>query len=551
MLITDYNYEIEESKDGFKIIKINREGKIIYAGSRYNVKRDIEKLISQIKGNKFENDILIIYGLGAGEHIRELRKIYNNKIIVFEPNKKVYNSIGKSQWISEDKNIQIICCEREELIKTVKENINDFNYKNSEYLFYANYDKVYHKEMMEFFNTINNYIVTLAMDVNTKRAFFYTWFENLIKSIKYIIKGIPADLYNEKFRNIPAVIVSAGPSLSDNIDMLKKAGNMLIISGGRTLGPLLEREIMPDILVVADSTQRNYTLVKDYLDKINVPLLFSESANLNILNEHKGIKLFYSYNDIIDKIAERKMTHISTGGSVAHAMASYAANIGCNPVIFIGQDFAYSYDKTHSEIAENKDGSYNYEIAKRDDDIYVEAIHGEKIRTSLVLDSQRRAMEQIISLYPNTTFINSSESGARIRGTKEIKFEEVLKQNSNVKKQKIEMIDYKVSMKKNAEEQLEKLKNKINSLIIDVKCCIDEIEKGHNYDLAKIIRKLIEYFKNDSVFEMILYNNVYLYKCSSEDAFYKEGYNFCRNSLKMLENSYKIVAEELEIIKKE
>lgn len=550
MLTVDYDYVIENAKDGFEVLKIIKDNKSLYIGSKYDNTRDINKFLEQIQGEKLQNDVFIIYGFGLGEHIKALRKLYDNKIIVFEPNKKIYNYIKKMQWLKQDKNIEVICCEEEKLNKVIKSNINDFNYKNSEYLFFSNYNKVYHEEFLRFFNILNNYIVTLAIDVNTKKTFNKLWVENLIRSVKYMIDAVPSDLYDNKFKDVPAIIVSAGPSLTKNIDLLKNIHNMLIISGGRTLGPLMDKDILPHLLVVADSTERNYTLVKDYINKIEIPLLFSESANLKIVKEHTGLKLFYSYSELINRIADRKITHISTGGSVAHAMTSYAANLGCNPIIFIGQDFAYTGNKTHSEIAENKDGSYNYDIAIRNDDIYVEDVNGNKVRTSLVLDSQRRAMEQIIKLYPNTTFINASEGGAKIEGTMQAKLYDVIKKYNKNQIKKIELVDYKVDMKKNAEIELKILKEQLNNLIEIIKKQIELYKSEKNYTNRNEIDKIIKYCKENSIFEMLIYESIYLYLSTSQKDTYKEEYKFYCNVLNSLENGQKVLIEELEEIKK-
>ena len=56
-----------------------------------------------------------------------------------------------------------------------------------------------------------------------------------------------------KFKGIPGVVVSPGPSLTDNIITLKKVkGRALIICVLRALGTLLENDIIPDIVIQVD-----------------------------------------------------------------------------------------------------------------------------------------------------------------------------------------------------------------------------------------------------------------------------------------------------------
>ena len=42
MISTRLEYKIEDTKDGFKILRINKDNKWIYVGSKYNMKLEIE-----------------------------------------------------------------------------------------------------------------------------------------------------------------------------------------------------------------------------------------------------------------------------------------------------------------------------------------------------------------------------------------------------------------------------------------------------------------------------------------------------------------------------
>lgn len=571
MLTVNYDYIIEKTKDEKDIIKINKDNKWIYIGSKYNSSREVEKFLGEIKnGFKDKRDVFVVYGFGTGSHIYELKKKYDNKIIVFEPNKKLIKYAKEQSWLREDKNIILLCCEDEELIFNIKKYINTFNFKNTEFITFSNYKQIYSKERKEFYSKINEYIVRLNLDLNTKLRFGKVWFENLIESIQFIVNGIPADCYDNKFKNIPAVIVSAGPSLEKNIDKLKYIkDNMLIISGGRTLSALIDKNIKVDLLVIADSTERNYTLVKDYMDKLKSPVLFSEGSNLKIIKEHKGSKIFYSYSDLIHKIVGRKMTHISTGGSVAHAMTSYMANLGCNPIIFIGQDFAYTNEMAHASMVENKDGSYNYSIAMRDDDIYVEDINGNLVRTSIVLNNQRLAMEQIIKLYPKIKFINATEGGARIKGTKEMKLEEALNLYCKKECHGFEKVGYNLDMKENAIKELYNIKNngiKMCSIAKKQLEYVNELEKAIelNDNIAKNkleesialgYSEFIKIYEENNTFECLLYKLIYEYlKTDDElnknnDKLGKEQ-GFYGNLIKLLDYAVNFIDNQITVLKK-
>ena len=82
------SFVIEKSKDGYNIAKIKVDNKWIYIGSKYNVKSDIDKFLQSIKKKSLiESERFIVFGFGAGEHIKKLReKSKKSEILIFEPN---------------------------------------------------------------------------------------------------------------------------------------------------------------------------------------------------------------------------------------------------------------------------------------------------------------------------------------------------------------------------------------------------------------------------------------------------------------------------------
>lgn len=504
MLTVNLQYEIEKTKDGYDILKLSRNEKSTYIGSKYNMEREINKFLEKFNNEVNENSIFFIYGFGIGDHIKALREKYNNKIIVFEPNSNLYEYIDELEWLKDEKNIEVICCEKDNLIRMVSGYINEFNFKSFEIVSLANYKQIFLEESTEFFKEINEFIVGLALEVNTKLHFGKVWFENLIGSIPYIVQGTPADLYENKYKNKPAVIVSAGPSLEKNVDLLKDIDDMLIISGGRTLPTLIDKKINPHLLVIADTGERNYMLVKDYIDEIDTPLLFFEGSNLNIVKHHKGKKIFFSFNELIFNIADRKIKPIMTGGSVAHVMTSYAAMLGCNPIIFIGQDLAYTDDRIHSKLTENRDGSCKYNEMIKNDDIFIKDVNGNTIRTSIVLNNYRIKLEKIISLNPSITFINATEGGASIKGTLEMKLKEALeKYKGSIIKDFYYMQNDE--MKGNAIKQLTISKEVAENIINIISIKLEYLRINGQKETEEIIEEI---YKN-KIFEQLVYPVIY------------------------------------------
>jgi len=469
MITISLDFQIEKTKDDYEIIRVKKNNKWIYIGSKYNMKSELEKFMEKVEEDD-ESKIFLVYGFGTGEHIKALRnKFEKNKIFVFEPNINMQTYIEKNQWIEKDKNIEVFNFEENIPKDKLNDYIDEFNLDYIRFVSFSNYESIYTDEMKIFLKQLKGYFISLRINRNTKMGFSKRWFQTLIKNLPYIVEGTPANLYENKYEGKPAIIVSAGPSLEKNIDELKKINDeMLIISGGRTLRTLIDKQIKPHTLAVSDPGKMSYDLVEGYIENLNIPLLFYEGTNEKVVSNHKGDKIFFSNNSFIDNIAEKKLVSLAIGGSVAHAITRWAILLGCNPIIFIGQDLAYTNDARYSLISTDRDNVVKKFIEDEDEDeIWVEGIDGNKVRTNIEFDQFRLVFEEIVRFLPNTMFINATEGGARIKGTTEMTLSEVI-EKYKVKSEKIKpikKIEYSVDMRKNAVEELEKAKKSAEFII--------------------------------------------------------------------------------------
>ena len=173
----------------------------------------------------------------------------------------------------------------------------------------------------------------------------------------------------------------------------------------------------------------------------HTPLVFCNATNEKILQNYKGKKIYDSTNiDFIGSIIKKMQEPLFLGGSVAHACINTAIHIGCNPIILIGQDLAYTNDKVHANFCELTEDKYKHEEVlenvKSENDIYVDDIYGNKVRTSISLNLFRENIEQVVKNNPTTKFINATEGGANIEGTEVITLKEAIRKYES--KEKIE-----------------------------------------------------------------------------------------------------------------
>ena len=140
------SFNIETSKDGYKIIKINKNDKKIYLGSKYNQEREIEKFIKSI-GEITIKDNFVILGLSFGEHIKELLKLINedNRILIIEVDEELI------EYCKNDEDIKIIIENKKVVVANNKQQVEEFiemyvnenNVNKVRAIDYCGYEKIY------------------------------------------------------------------------------------------------------------------------------------------------------------------------------------------------------------------------------------------------------------------------------------------------------------------------------------------------------------------------------------------------------------------------
>jgi hypothetical protein len=567
---------IEVSKDGYKILKINKDNKEMYFGSKYNQKREINKFINSFKEFTEKNNYIVL-GLSFGEHIKELLKLIykGSKILIIEFNKELIEYCKKEIEINKIVlNPQVTIATNEEEIKDfVYTNINIHNVEGLSLTPYCLYDKIYKNELNNMYDLIRNMLIDIKLDRNTIRGFGEEFLDNLVSNLKYVGKATEINKIKNVYKDKPAIIVSAGPSLMKNIDKLKGVDNAVILTGGRTLGALVDMGVIPACLGVVDPGEVSYKLVENYIDKVQCPLLFKDMTNRKIVEEHKNKKIFYTENKFILELYDNNINSLYGGGSIAHTLTLFGLYMGCNPIIFIGQDLAYTEDQGHASCSGNRWEEWTFDRYKNESDIYVKDIYGKTIRASIILDQYRISLEKIIEENSEIKFINATEGGVNIKGTEIESLENVL---GNLKKQ--EIIPLEQFLKEDDKIQLiiEKLNITLNDLKQYIKYCEDGkdlIEKCKISDniynrINEDVRRINEINTKISKYEMELSlfseeltkvnyevenNEEFIIKASDdEDIIFNKNinkldlyYSYLMNSMK---KGYVKIEKELEIL---
>ena len=126
-----------------------------------------------------------------------------------------------------------------------------------------------------------------------------------------------------------------------------------------------------------------------------------------------GIDFRNSYKSI--KTTGKKMERLASGGSVANDCFSLARMFHCDTIIMMGQDLAYTGDKTHSAVTVR--GSVKTEIEDLEHVVMDVDIDGNPVRSSQEFKLYKEWFEKQIAENPDLTIIDATEGGVRIAGS--------------------------------------------------------------------------------------------------------------------------------------
>ena len=226
-----------------------------------------------------------------------------------------------------------------------------------------------------------------------------------------------------KNTNKPLFIVAAGPSLDKNVGELAKVSKGgTILAVGRAVRTLLKHNIYPDYIIITDPSEKLYSMQLEGLD-IDVPIIVLSTCDKNVMNKYKGRKYIALQRgfDKAEKYAkDKKVNLVETGGSVATTALDIAIKMKSNPIVFVGQDLAYTENKTHSKETFSKNTVDSNSLRE------VQDINGNIVKTSKNLYIYLRWIQNRIEKEENIDFIDATEGGARIKGTKVMKLSQII-----------------------------------------------------------------------------------------------------------------------------
>lgn len=406
----------------------------------YEPQDPLKDVVKQISELHLKNTrIALFLGFGLGYELVHYTRVISgqqktNHILVIEKDPEIFKlalmNMDLVPYLINDRVHFIVGVKAEELFPRFV----DFFDQQQRYLFIKAMRMVYHPSALRLNKEYYLQVIKVLREACTYQILKFgdspqdslVGIENMLANIGEIASNPGINQLFNKFKDRPAVIVATGPSLNKNKHLLKGLEDKaLVIAADASLRVLVNMDFKPHMVV---SLERDEPIIKLFEgfkpeEVQDVYLAGCPVLKNEVYQAYPGPRIIvyrnfdhFKWLGIEKGILDIKLSSGNMAFKVAEAL-------GCDPIILIGQDLAFSRDgKTHAqgmvygEVDNNHINDQHLEVIGND---------GQPITTTRGWYSFLKAYEIDVAGYAGRC-INSTEGGAYIQGTQVMPFQDAI-----------------------------------------------------------------------------------------------------------------------------
>ena len=258
--------------------------------------------------------------------------------------------------------------------------------------------------------------------------------DKLLSNLAVNMRRIPQAFYANKmegsYRDIPAIICGAGPSLESSMSALKNLENRaLIIAGGSAVAATTSAGVLPHLAMAFDPNPEEFERFKG-IHQSKIPFLFGSRVHPDLFSVMRG-PIGYMKSDTGGAFEEWMEERLSIAGvpigpdlgreafSVTTMAIAFACALGCNPIIFAGIDLAFTGKKRYADgvVLENLLGKKMTEdkraperVLRKNDRL------GRPVYTLVKWVMEAHSISAFAKSHPERIFLNATEGGLGFSG---------------------------------------------------------------------------------------------------------------------------------------
>ncbi|EAM0535008.1 DUF115 domain-containing protein [Campylobacter jejuni] len=436
-----------------------------------NLEEEINFFYQSILEKTPRYPFICIYGIGNALLIKNLAKHYKH-LFVFESEIELFILALSTIDLSEELKICKIVlfdCAAEDLefqIAMIFDQQSILEYLSLyEMFFNASYYLRFYEKQIVFLNEVCLKTIGVAIRNADISCFLpLLVYGQFLQNIPFMLESIPFQriLSERKNKFDNAIVVSAGPSLSKQLPLLKAYQDKAVIFCADGALSMLEKEgIVPDYVTNLDCRDlaMKFFQNKENLKQSIIALECATHPNVVRSLKAENCMIVLRNKALYQRFNLNDFGYIDTGTHVSHFSYTLALALGFKNIIMIGQDLAF--DEEGNSHSKGFDFGEKFSGEENIDKLKVPAYAGKgEVLTHITWNDYRIKLEYLFACNDQKAkFYNATEGGARINFTEELSFKECCEKLLTKEKPKFELP--KSLTKNRSDKLLVKFKEKI------------------------------------------------------------------------------------------
>lgn len=290
----------------------------------------------------------------------------------------------------------------------------------------AYYNSFYKQEIKHINELILEHIQIIIRNSNLNSSLPLLSYKNFLSNAPTMLKSIPFQklLSQRKGKFDTAIVVSAGPSLNKQLELLAKVQERAVIfCADGALNALLEAGIKPDYVTNLDYSDYALKFFKHPLPLKTINM-FSIATYPKMLEKLENKCVILRATPTYERFGLNEFGYLDTGTQVSHFSYVLALELGFKSIIIIGQDLAF--DETGNSHTKAFAYGQSFEMEEQIPKLKTLAYGGKgEVLTHHTWYDYKIKLEFLFSCNASKAkFYNATEGGARINFTEELSFKE-------------------------------------------------------------------------------------------------------------------------------
>ncbi len=266
-------------------------------------------------------------------------------------------------------------------------------------------------------------------------AYYLNFYSNLLQ----LHQSHHGNALFEQFKGVPAIICGAGPSLAKVLPQLHQLrGKALIIAGGSAINALNASGLDPHLAAGIDPNSAQYQRLST-ASSFETPYFYRGRMHHQAFRLIHGPRLYvnggggYDTPEWFEQQLGIPGDIIDEGHNVVNFCTSLACELGCNPLIFVGLDLAYTDMQAYAPGVVS-DAEMDEEKIRQNPGVDSEAvvrldIHGKPVVTLWKWIMESEWTGTFAAEHPHIQLINATDGGLGCPGIPNIPLQEVAQEH--------------------------------------------------------------------------------------------------------------------------